>query len=184
MNMISAVLVKILLCALCYTAFPLHSYSLMNEEKNADSGIVIAKKVPGDGPYLRLNEIKLSAARHFKNKFPFVTDDCWLKIEKGYVAKFISNAVPYNVFYDNRGRFIYSASYYEAERMPQNIKKIFQKKYPGYSVKTVTEVNADEGTVYLVHIKTSEDFKIVQVVDEILSVLEDLDNGEADVIED
>jgi hypothetical protein len=131
-----------------------------------------------DEPYLRLNEVNIHAVRDFKNRFATITTDKWLRLDNGYLAKFNSNGISNQVYYDNNGTFILRTRYFTERTMPAELKQLFQHQFAGYNILMVTEVADEKQNFYRINIKNTSSVKTLQVVNAEVTILEDWRNGE------
>lgn len=131
-----------------------------------------------DEPYLRLNEVNIHAVRDFKSRFASITNDKWLKLDNGYLAKFSSNGISNQVYYDNNGIFILRTRYFTERTMPAELKQLIQHQFAGYSIVIVTEATDENRGFYRINIKNATTVKTLQVVNAEVTILEDWTNGE------
>ena len=135
-------------------------------------------KAAGDEPYLRLNEVNIHAARDFKYRFAAINNDKWLKLDNGYLAKFVYRGIPNQVYYNNNGNFILRTRYFTEHSMPAPLKQLVRQRFAGYQVVMVTEVADETNSYYRINIKNTATVKTIQVVNAVITILEDWNNGE------
>lgn len=132
----------------------------------------------GNEPYLRLNEINIYAARDFKTRFTSITTDKWLKLDNGYLAKFVSDGIPNQVYYNNNGAFIIRTRYFTVHTMPASLKQLVKERFAGYNIVMVTEVADETNSYYRINIKNTASVKTLRIVNAEVEILEDWNNGE------
>lgn len=156
---------------------PVSAKNLFSTSNNyqlfTDTGVIVHYS----GSPLRMNEIKIRAARHFEKQY-HVGNEKWYKLDDGFVALFGDHSSINRVYYDGQGRFQFTVKNYEEKDMPGEVRKLIKSKYIGYKITLVTEIISDEKTIYQVHIKDEHTVKTIQVWDSQMKLIEDLINAE------
>ncbi len=117
-----------------------------------------------------LNEINIHAFRHFSKKYRSIMDEAWFKTDQGYTVVFTNNSRLNRVFYGVRGNFLCAVSYYPGSEMDKATAFWINKKFPGYGIDVVTELNDDENTVYMVTIKNRFSVKTLSVCNGVIEL--------------
>jgi hypothetical protein len=120
---------------------------------------------------VRLNEINPQAFRHFKKNYSAISNEYWYKSNTGFVVKFMDNQISNQVFYDQRGEFIYGIKYYEEENLEKDIRNRIHKEFPEYVIDVVSEITSNENVVYLLSLKNKLDFKNIMITDTEMKVI-------------
>lgn len=157
-------------------ASSLHASPLPDRTKN-ETHLPIDKNNITRETYLRLNEVDIHAARHFMKQFSNVTDAKWLRIDGGYLVRFTNEGNRNDAFYDNRGRFIQSSSYFRENDSPAEIKELINKTFPGYTIMVTTKISVGSKTYYRLHISNPNFIKTLEVINAKIYVREDQLNG-------
>jgi hypothetical protein len=144
-----------------------------NNRLPADTGSIVHYS----GSPLRMNEIKIRAARHFEKKY-HVGNEKWYKLDDGFVAVFGEHSNINRAYYDGQGRFQFTIKNFEEKDMPGAIRKMVKDRYLGYNIFLVTEIISDEKTIFQVHLKDEHSVKTIQVWDNQMRLIEDLINAE------
>jgi len=164
--------------ALCFGFTALNATPLSNIPVNTgDTSLTLYRTDHTAETYLRLNEVNIHAARDFMKRFENVTDGKWLKIEGGYLVRFMADEKKNDAFYDGMGRFVAASCYYDGANSPEEIKTLVNKEYPGYKIIVATKINTNDRSFYRLHISNPESIKTLQIVNSRIRVLEDLQNG-------
>lgn len=124
-----------------------------------------------------LNMINIHAFRHFRKRFPSISNESWCKTDGGYLVSFIQNTQRNQAHYNLRGAFLYSVKYYGEKDISNDLGASIKKKYPDYRIDVVTEITNGEKTFYLVKIENKSSVKTISVIDGKLEIFEDLING-------
>jgi hypothetical protein len=144
-------------------------------------GLPASYHINGDGNLMTsnvpLNEINTHAFRHFRKHYPDVTGENWTKTEEGYIVSFTRDALRNQVYFDQRGGYLYSVKYYGAGNIGKDLESLIKRSYPQYIIDVVTEITDREKLFYLVKIETSASVKTLSVADGKLEVIEELVNG-------
>ena len=135
------------------------------------SGDVFSSNVP-------LNELNVRAYKHFHRIFPSgVTAESWLKTAEGFQASFVQNDQQHKAYFDHRGYFRYSLTYYEGKNIPRLAGDLIKLHYPEYRINIVTEIYDGERTSYLVRIVNAANIKTLAVCDGQIEIMEEMVNG-------
>jgi hypothetical protein len=124
-----------------------------------------------------LNEINIHAFRDFQKKFKTASGVAWWKNVQGYMVSFMKDSRRNQAYYDPRGAFLYSLSYYSGDAVGSDPGVLVQKRYPAYRITVVTEITDGENIFYLVSIENTASVKTLIVHDGEITVYKDLVNG-------
>ena len=123
---------------------------------------------------LRLNDINPQAFRHFKKNYSSVSNEYWSKTDAGFVVKYTENQVISQVFYDQRGAFMYGIKYFEEKDLSKEIRSMVHKEFPEYQIDVVSEINSDANVIYLMSLKNKMTVKNIMISETGLRVIEDI----------
>lgn len=138
-------------------AFALTSLYINGQTKNGDgnpqakeqdnfSYNVVGEQFTSNVP---INEISSIAFRHFRKKFPTVTNENWIKTSKGYSVGFTETDSGINhVYYDAGGEFVEQITYYIGKNIPENVRELTDHLYYGYTATIATKLQNNASTVY------------------------------------
>lgn len=125
-----------------------------------------------------LNEVNIHAYRHFYKHWPSVVGEIWSKAEGGFAVTFMEGQVHNRVFFNERGRFVCALKYYPGEELSPELAGMVYKKYPGYTIKVVTEMTDRNKTFYLVNIRNRVSIKNLFINDGKIELRDEMNNGD------
>lgn len=126
---------------------------------------------------LPLNEINIHAFRRMHRRYPGSSGEYWLKTAEGYLVSFTENSQRYQACFSLEGTFRGCLRYYAGKDAPADLTSLVSRKYPGYTIKVVTEITDGTSIFYRVNIENSSSVKTLSVTDGEIQVLEELING-------
>jgi hypothetical protein len=148
--------------------------NLFSQKYNSPGSVRVNNTNP---VYLRMNEVNSKASRHFRDHFLIDRTEKWTREHDSYIASFNESNITTKVYYDLKGSFEYQVRYYGAYSLDNDIKFALQRKFEGYEIKSVVEINNLEKRVYFVKIANSVNIKTVKFSDGRMEVLESFING-------
>jgi hypothetical protein len=151
----------ILLCAFLLTAL------------NADSQNAYKKEFS----FLRLNEVKASAARHFINHFSTASDIRWTSDDQYYIASFMDGHSRAKAYYKINGNFAFCMKYYQADALAGEVKTAVMKKFPHSEIMVVTEISTLEKKAFYINIIDGTAIKTLLCNDDGIDVTETRQNA-------
>lgn len=120
------------------------------------------------------------AFKDFRKSFKNVSSADWtVTAEGGLVASFNENEVKNNVYYSNRGQWLYSIKRYDETQLPQDIRHMVRSTYYDYKIicaEEITAAAASDQTIFLVHIQFGNSSKTLRIADGEMDVIENLVN--------
>jgi len=103
--------------------------------------------------YMRLNEVNMQAARHFKKKFSQADDEKWTKLNTGYLATYFEHSVATLVYYDTRGKFLYGVKHFNETTVPADLRQMIRRQFEGYTIIGMNEIITEDNSYYLPYIE-------------------------------
>jgi ribosomal protein L21E len=82
------------------------------------------------------------------------------------------------VFFNERGRFLLMAKYYPGDYISPELAGMVYKRYPGYTIKVVTEITDGRKSSYVVNIRNSTSIKNLSITDGKIELRDELINGD------
>lgn len=139
--------------------------------KYSDAGNHFSSNVP-------LNELNPRAFRRFHRRFEAAAPgESWFKSADGYQVSFTIGGHHVFAYYDLSGVFKCSVKYYQGDESPADPCDIVKRRFPGYRIDVVTEVNDGQKTFYMVQILNPLFIKLVSVADGRIEIIRELNNG-------
>ena len=133
-------------------------YVLLTNLRTNRSGTFIDKPDEGQG-YAR-------ALKSFSRLYKNISNETWVKVKDGFVARFLSYGIRYSVLYNTKGYWTGLVKNYTEEKLPRNIREIVKSKYYDYSIFYVDEMETSatgDAPVYIVHLEDKVGVKLVRV---------------------
>ena len=103
------------------------------------------------------------AQRNFSNEFTSAENVTWTSTDKYAKANFTLGAKSMEAYYDNEGNMIGSSSKIEVADLPTNAKRLFAKKYTGYTVKEAVQFEGIIETAYYISAENETQTVILKV---------------------
>lgn len=125
-----------------------------------------------------LNEVNIHAYRHFYKHWPSAVAAVWNKTAEGFEVTFMEGPVRNRVFFNERGRFLLMAKYYPGDYISPELAGMVYKRYPGYTIKVVTEITDGRKSSYVVNIRNSTSIKNLSITDGKIELRDELINGD------
>ena len=121
-----------------------------------------------------VNELNQKASRDFKRTFKEVNNEKWYSIKNGFLAEFNLNTIKNRVFYDKKGNWKFTVSYYDESHLPVEVRAIVKPAYYDYTISRVEEVHANDKIIYFVHVQNDSRLKTLRVCEGEMELTEDL----------
>ncbi len=150
----------------------------------AQSNYVWSAGYPMDGAgkgvvaTIPLNEVNIHAYKHFYKHWPSVEGEIWSRVADGFAVTFMERSVRNRVFFNTRGRLLCALKYYPGEDISPELADMVYKKYPGYTIKVVTEMTDRNKTFYLVNIRNRAYIKNLFINDGKIELRDEMINGD------
>jgi hypothetical protein len=161
--------------------FPLFFLLLSISENSSSQDYLSANRFYANNAepvtYLRLNEVNRNASRHFRDHFLSNGGEKWIRENGLYIASFNDARSINKVYYNSQGAFEYAAKFYGADGLNKELKSDVLKKFNGYYIKTVIEINNLEKEIFYINIVSPSNIKTLQCIDGNIEVTEDYING-------
>lgn len=101
----------------------------------------------------------------------------WTRERGLYIASFNKSNITTKVYYDLTGFFEYQVKYYGEYDLENDIRLAVLKKFEGYEIKSVIEINNLEKGTYFIKIANTTNIKTVKFLDGRMEVLESFINA-------
>jgi hypothetical protein len=86
----------------------------------------------------------------------------------------VASAQTTREFFDKKGRFLYSISYYGEKELPAAVREQVKPVYYDYTILSVEEVKLDDHSIYFINMEDETTLKTVRVNDDDMTVVSDL----------
>src|SRR3954469_97 len=132
----------------------LSGYAVTSYEQNSNTPFDIEKGILSRNEKVEgIRHVSLDAVRDFMKRFPLANDVKWRQVDDEYNATFHVDSNETMVAYKNNGRWVYTISRYNNEKMlPTEVRALVKKTYYDYTISHIDEVRHTEqpNTIYLV----------------------------------
>ncbi len=85
--------------------------------------------------------------------------------KNGFSAFYSAKGIQNRVYLTRRGSFIGQIRYYTEKELPVDVRKQVRSNFYDYAITSVTEVNCNNLTAYLVTIADDTTWKVIRVLD-------------------
>jgi hypothetical protein len=103
--------------------------------------------------------------KKFNNQFPEAKDAVWYRDGNRTHFYFHGDGEIVRAAMKENGQLIHTIRYYSPDRLPLDVAATIHSSYKGYKMSSVTEVNIDDKTAYIVVILGMEDWLQVKYLD-------------------
>lgn len=129
-----------------------------------------------------INELSAKAYRRFHRRFREVpAGEYWFKYADGYQVSFTIGVHHELAYYDPAGLFRYSLKYFSGQEIPGDLAQLVKRRFPGYKIDVVTEVDNGQGSFYMAQILNPDHIKMLTIADGRIETIQDLKNGGANI---
>ncbi|HTS45130.1 MAG TPA: hypothetical protein VMH01_12090 [Puia sp.] len=113
-----------------------------------------------------LNSINAKAVRDFSKNYKGISDEKWFKVSNGFVSEFKTGDVANMAAYSLNGKWQFTISYYNENKLDASIRAIAKSMYYDFSITLVEEIHTPEKTLYVIHMQDENTWKNVWISDE------------------
>jgi len=149
------------------------NYSEFGDSKSMEISFALGEVTLINSKSENLNAINTKAVRNFGKNYKAVVDEKWYSVSNGYLAKFEANGNDNMAAYDLKGRWIFTISYYDEKKLPDEVRATVKSTYYEYSITRVEEIHIDDKIIYLVHMQDENTWKNIKVCNGDMEVAED-----------
>ncbi|MEJ7680868.1 MAG: hypothetical protein WKG06_24055 [Segetibacter sp.] len=123
----------------------------------------------------KANNFNIRAVRDFVRTFKTISSNKWFLAEDGSsTSTFNSNGITTTVLYDSKGYRQYIIRIYEENKLQADIRHMIKREYYDATITLVKEVEANDGLLIFVHMQDKYTWKIVQVADGEMKLVQNL----------
>jgi hypothetical protein len=114
-----------------------------------------------------LNDINARAARDFIQRFRLVEEAQWYTVKAGCLVRFKQDSVSCRVFYDNKGRWVYTIKWYGEKDLPRSVRTLVKRTWYDHTITQVDEVlQGNAPVVYIVHMEDATSWINVRICEQ------------------
>jgi opacity protein-like surface antigen len=112
-----------------------------------------------------VNSKNVRAVRHFNAEFKDAENVSWTMRSNFAKATYYMNGEKREVFYDLNGEMIGTSHPISLDKLPVGAKRVFAKKYDGYTVKEAIRFDGIEEGAYYISAENDKESVILKVTD-------------------
>jgi hypothetical protein len=121
--------------------------------------------------------VNAKITKSFTTDFKDAVGVKWYKLNKNYLATFISGDMDNRALYGKRGYLIYNIGYGKEKNLPKEVRGIVKSKYYDYKITNVFRVKQDDRKIWIVNMQDDKKLIIVRVEDGVMDEVNNYDNG-------
>jgi len=110
--------------------------------------------------------VSKTVANAFTKDFRDAVSPRWYALDKTYLVKFMSADQKNNALFDKKGSLVYHITYMRGHDLPAEIKGLINSKYADETVLTAIHVDQDMRSVWVVNLKSGNEWVLARVEDE------------------
>ncbi len=99
--------------------------------------------------------------KNFNETFPEAQNIKWYNGTNYYEVSFIDKTIPERVYYDQDGKVIRTIRYYDETKLNPFISQKIKEKFRNKSIKSITELQEDDGILYQVILQDNKHLYVV-----------------------
>ncbi len=166
-----------LLLIVCVTARgQLASTGIQPSEDFVSSGKAFSKNVLG---IVDRNSVNSKAVKNFVKSFKDVSDEKWLELKDGFVAKFAITDINYQVVYDKKGKWVYTIRTYGETKLSGDVRHLVKSTYYDYGINLVQEIETPANPViYVIQLLGEKEIISLRIYDGEMQVFQKFNKSE------
>jgi len=122
-------------------------------------------KPPAAHAASEMESINSKAIRFFNKDYKNAEAVKWYKLKDGFVSYCYINGNKNKVFYDEKGRWTGSITYYNDKTLPTDIRTAVRSVYFDYTITQAEEIHTGGRVVFQVHLEDEKNWKLVDVAE-------------------
>jgi hypothetical protein len=130
-----------------------------------------------------INNISMAAMRDFIKRFTTSAAPLWFNVPGGgWVAKFETPGIKYQVAYSRKGSWTYTLRDYAEKLLPRDIRHLVKSTYYDYRITGITEAEQYDitGIVYIVYLEDETSYMTLFVHEGEITIREQLNKPRKD----
>lgn len=121
--------------------------------------------------------VNAKLAKSFTAEFKDAVGIKWYKLNKNYLATFISGDMDNHALYRKNGFLIYNIGYGKEKNLPKEVRALVKSKYYDYKITSILKVNQDNREVWIVNMQGDKKLIIARVEDGVMDEYHSYDNN-------
>jgi hypothetical protein len=103
------------------------------------------------------------AMKNFHRHYQDVSGEVWKQIKDGYEASFEADGRITKAFYNTRGNWRYTISYFKASNLPIDLIKKVKEENDKYYIAGAEKIDMPAGSAYIVHLENNTEYKTISL---------------------
>lgn len=117
--------------------------------------------------FISRNDVNSRAARNFTKEYKNVSDEKWLILQDGFIAKFNLNDIEYMIAYNKKGNWVHAIRFYHETELSSDIRHIVKSTYYDYNIILIQEIEKPRNNLtYIIHLEGKTDWINLKINDE------------------
>ena len=116
-------------------------------------------------------DVNANCLKHLSRSFKDADHASWSTNAEGFVVRFLSHAIAYDVRYNHRGRWLSTIRYIPVEFLDRDIITMVMNQFEQFNIFFAQQLLVPAGSVYFIKIERGREWKTLK-----------LQNGEIDVM--
>ena len=119
------------------------------------------------------DKVNQKAVKDLAKTFKNVSDEKWLELKDGFVAKFSITDINYQVAYDKKGKWVYTIRTYGETKLSEDVRHLVKSTYYDYSINLVQEIETPANSViYIIQLLSAKEIISLRISDGEMQVLQ------------
>ena len=135
-----------------------------------------ANKAKSGSP-VSFSDINGLVINRFREKFPYASDEAWIKTNTGFLVRFNSRGIVSHAYLSNHGILQGAIWYYGEKELMLDVQKRIKQSYPCLSVTAVKEVSFGITKAYFVTMEDTRTWQVIRIVGEEMDIWESHTKG-------
>jgi hypothetical protein len=103
------------------------------------------------------------AMKNFHRHYQDVSAEVWKQIRDGYEASFEVDGRTTKAFYNTKGNWIYTISYFKASNLPVDLIQTVKEENDKYYIAGAEKIDVPAGSAYIVHLENNDEYKTISL---------------------
>lgn len=144
--------------------------SLTQKTAFADNYTTPAEISTGMEAAIPVTSVTDKVSRSFRQSFKDAAPE-WFTLNRNYLAKFTVSDLPARALFSKNGYMLYCVSYGTEKSLPKNVRDMIRSTYYDYTITSVTKVDAQDRTAWMVNLLLDNHLKVIKVIDRNMEVI-------------
>lgn len=111
------------------------------------------------------SNVNKAVSKSFQSAFKDATNTQWYKVNRNYLATFITNDQKNRALFQKNGYLIYHITYGKENNMPDDVRKLVKSNYVDYNITSAINVQESGRNIWVVNLETDKKLILARVED-------------------